>query len=211
MRLFQGELPFSKLHKLQPPVQTRNKLEGALCGIWSLVKFLSVQDRIMWLEQNFICRFYSMCHRITKEANHFLNLISSASEWKRVTCHLCFSSWNNPRYLSIPWWKPHHRNPVSQWDNDKYRLCYKPSPGDLPNPGTEPRTPALQADSLPVEPQRKPKKHLRLCNPWNLNLQHIVRSAWNYSFGKLILLFSQMLLFPRLPSEPAALRNVPVP
>ena len=26
-----------------------------------------------------------------------------------------------------------------------------PSPGDLPNPGTEPRCPALQADSLPTE------------------------------------------------------------
>ena len=27
-----------------------------------------------------------------------------------------------------------------------------PSPGDLPNPGIEPRSPALQADSLPAEP-----------------------------------------------------------
>ena len=26
-----------------------------------------------------------------------------------------------------------------------------PSPGDLPNPGIEPRFPALQADSLPTE------------------------------------------------------------
>ena len=32
-----------------------------------------------------------------------------------------------------------------------------PSPGDLPNPGIEPRSPLLQADSLPVEPQGKPK------------------------------------------------------
>ena len=32
-----------------------------------------------------------------------------------------------------------------------------PSPGDLPNPGIELRSPALQADSLPVEPQGKPK------------------------------------------------------
>ena len=32
-----------------------------------------------------------------------------------------------------------------------------PSAGDLPNPGTEPRFPTLQADSLPVEPQGKPK------------------------------------------------------
>ena len=33
-----------------------------------------------------------------------------------------------------------------------------PSPGDLPNPGIEPRSPALWADSLPAEPQWKPKK-----------------------------------------------------
>ena len=32
-----------------------------------------------------------------------------------------------------------------------------PSPGDLPNPGTEPRSPTLQADSLPTELQGKHK------------------------------------------------------
>ena len=32
-----------------------------------------------------------------------------------------------------------------------------PSPGDLPNPGIEPRSPALQAYSLSPEPQGKPK------------------------------------------------------
>ena len=32
-----------------------------------------------------------------------------------------------------------------------------PSPGDLPDPGIEPRSPALQADSLQAEPQWKPK------------------------------------------------------
>ena len=31
-----------------------------------------------------------------------------------------------------------------------------PSPGDLPNPGIKPRSPALQADSLPAEPLGKP-------------------------------------------------------
>ena len=31
-----------------------------------------------------------------------------------------------------------------------------PSPEDLPNPGIEPRTPALQSDSLPSEPPGKP-------------------------------------------------------
>ena len=31
-----------------------------------------------------------------------------------------------------------------------------PSPGDLPDPGIEPRSSALQADSLPSEPPGKP-------------------------------------------------------
>ena len=31
-----------------------------------------------------------------------------------------------------------------------------PSPGDLPNPGTELRSPTLQTDSLPAEPPGKP-------------------------------------------------------
>ena len=31
------------------------------------------------------------------------------------------------------------------------------SPGDLPDPGMEPQSPALQADSLPSEPPEKPK------------------------------------------------------
>ena len=32
-----------------------------------------------------------------------------------------------------------------------------PSPGDLPNPGMEPRSPTFQVDSLPAEAPGKPK------------------------------------------------------
>ena len=35
-----------------------------------------------------------------------------------------------------------------------------PSPGYLPDPGIEPRFPALQADSLPSEPPGKPLYHI---------------------------------------------------
>ena len=34
-----------------------------------------------------------------------------------------------------------------------------PSPGDLPNPGIEPRSPVLQADALPSEPSGKPYEY----------------------------------------------------
>ena len=33
-----------------------------------------------------------------------------------------------------------------------------PSPGDLPNPGIKPRSPAWQADSSPIELQGKPRQ-----------------------------------------------------
>ena len=36
-------------------------------------------------------------------------------------------------------------------------LEWEASPGDPPNPGIKPRSPTLQADSLPAEPQEKPR------------------------------------------------------
>jgi len=37
-----------------------------------------------------------------------------------------------------------------------------PSPGDLPIPGIEPRSPALRADALTSEPPGKPKEELTI-------------------------------------------------
>ena len=44
-----------------------------------------------------------------------------------------------------------------------------PSPGVLPNPGLEPRSPALQAESSPAEPQGKPKLAFGLCLIYRLD------------------------------------------
>ena len=43
-----------------------------------------------------------------------------------------------------------------------WRGWLRPPPGDLPNSGIEPRSPALQADSLSSEPPRKPENTLYL-------------------------------------------------
>ena len=43
-----------------------------------------------------------------------------------------------------------------------------PSPGDLPNPGIEPGSPALQADALPYEPPGKPPLLLLIIYPRSL-------------------------------------------
>ena len=53
-----------------------------------------------------------------------------------------------------------------------------PSPGDLPDPGIEPRSPALQTDALPTEQQEKPAVSELSCSvvsdsatPWTAALQ----------------------------------------
>ena len=48
-----------------------------------------------------------------------------------------------------------------------WRVLTVPSPGDLLDPGIEPRYPALQVDSLPTELSGKPKKteHRRIMLP----------------------------------------------
>ena len=56
----------------------------------------------------------------------------------------CLSPWNT---LTLPVKKDEY------WS----RLQF-PSPGDLPDPGIEPRSPVLQADTLPSEPPGKPQK-----------------------------------------------------
>ena len=54
-----------------------------------------------------------------------------------------------PHGLQSPWNSP-GQNTVSGWPF--------PPPGDLPNPGIEPGSPALQADFLSAEPPGKPRK-----------------------------------------------------
>ena len=54
--------------------------------------------------------------------------------------------------------RPHGLYISMEFSKPEYWSGYLfPSPGDLRNPGIKPRWPTLPADSLPVEPQGKPK------------------------------------------------------
>ena len=58
----------------------------------------------------------------------------------------------------IPWAVACQAPLSMEFSRQEYRSGYPfPSPGDLPHPGLEPRSPALQADSWPSEPPRKPE------------------------------------------------------
>ena len=56
-------------------------------------------------------------------------------------------------------WTVAHQAPLSmKFPRQEYWSGLpSPSPGDHPNPGIEPGSHALQADSLPSEPSEKPK------------------------------------------------------
>ena len=57
------------------------------------------------------------------------------------------------RLFVTPWTVAHQASPSMEFSRHEYwgGLPF-PSPGDLPDPGIELRSPALQADALPSEP-----------------------------------------------------------
>ena len=58
---------------------------------------------------------------------------------------------------AIPWTVTRQASLSMEFSRKEYRSRLPfPSPGDLPDPGTEPESPTLQADSLPSEPPGKP-------------------------------------------------------
>ena len=67
------------------------------------------------------------------------------------------------RLFATPWTVAYQAPPSVGFSRQEYWSGLPfPSPGDLPNPGIEPRSPTLRADALPSEPpgktHRKPIK-----------------------------------------------------
>ena len=61
------------------------------------------------------------------------------------------------RLFATPWTVAYQAPQSMEFSRQEYWSGLPfPSPGDLPNPGIEPGSPALQADALPSEPPGKP-------------------------------------------------------
>ena len=73
-----------------------------------------------------------------------------------------------------PWTVANQASPSMGFSRQEYwsGLLF-PSPGDLPDPGIEPGSPTLQADSLPSEPPGKPKLYYRVFLNVEINLNLI--------------------------------------
>ena len=70
-----------------------------------------------------------------------------------------------------PWTVAHQALLFMEFSRQEYwsELTF-PFPGDLPDPGIEPRSPALQADSLPSEPPGKPYTGVRALKKRNIDI-----------------------------------------
>ena len=80
---------------------------------------------------------------------------------------VCMKLLSRVRLFVTPWTNIAHQAPSSMgFSRQEYWSGLPfPSPGDLPNPGIEPRSPALQADALTSEPPGKPCVCIHERNP----------------------------------------------
>ena len=69
---------------------------------------------------------------------------------------LVVSSLSRVRLFATPWTVAYEAPPSMGFSRQEYWSGLPfPSPGDLPDPGIEPRSPAVQADALPSKPPGK--------------------------------------------------------
>ena len=80
----------------------------------------------------------------------------SYSAWK-VKVKVKMKSLSRVRLFATPWTVAYQAPPSMGFSRQQYWSGLPfPSPGDLPDPGIEPRCPTLQADTLTSEPPGKP-------------------------------------------------------
>ena len=78
---------------------------------------------------------------------HFGHLIRSAEKKVKV------KSLSHVRLFATPWTVAHQAPPSMEFSSQEYWSGLPfPSPGDLPDPGIEPGSPALKTDALLCEP-----------------------------------------------------------
>ena len=74
-------------------------------------------------------------------------------------------SLNHVQLSATPWTVAHQAPPSMEFSRQEYWSGLPfPSPGDLPNPGIEPRSPVLWTDALPSEPPGNPFHLESPCN-----------------------------------------------
>ena len=123
------------------------------------------------------------------------------SSFERKLTPMKVKSLSRIRLFATPWTVAHQAPPSMGFSRQEYwnGLPF-PSPGDLPDPGIEPSSPALQEDALTSEPPGKPqggskkkeklknkiaaiqKKHKPIPNAANSSFLSVKYVLWFYLF-----------------------------
>ena len=75
-----------------------------------------------------------------------------------INIYIEVKSLSHVQLFAAPWTVAYQAPPSMGFSRQEYWSGLPfPSPGDLPNPGIEPRSSALQTDALPSEPPGKPR------------------------------------------------------
>ena len=109
----------------------------ACCGSFHILFFLFICSHL-----NTVIGLWRYCYYLLLTTQHLEQCLKA----KMQVAQSCPTLYNLMTIQSMEFFRPEY------WSGYPF-----PSPGDLPNPGIEPRSPSLQADSLPAEPQGKPK------------------------------------------------------
>ena len=118
--------------------------------------------------------------------SHKVRLSRSMSEALRRLC--CAQSLSHVRLFATLWTVPARLlGPWGFSSQENWNGLPCPLPGDLPNLGVKPRSPALQADALPSEPPEKPTEKANLILFTYCAIKSEIKS-FIYSFILLILL-----------------------
>ena len=139
------------------------------------------ETKITGIFPNLICTILTHSKPNTIIMTKFFFCFSENEKWK-------WKSLSRVQLFATPWTVQ-----FMEFSRPEYRRGQPfHSPGDLPNPGIKPRSLTLQADSLPAEPQRKPKipgvgslsfiQQILLTQELNCGLLHCRRILYQLSY-----------------------------
>ena len=99
----------------------------------------------------------------TQEDTHYrITISASASKQPNQRLKVKVKSLSRVRLFVTPWTVVYQAPPSIGFSRQEYWSGLPfPSPGDLPDPGIKPRSPALHADILTSEPPGKPQPKIR--------------------------------------------------
>ena len=110
-------------------------------------ELLAVQGTLKSLLQHHSSKASILCH------SAFAMIVQLSHPYMTTGNHLSQTSLSRVRLFATPWTVAHQAPPSMEFSRQEYWSGLPfPSPGDLPDPGIEPGSPALQAEALLSEP-----------------------------------------------------------